>query len=224
MRRRKSALKTITPRPAATKSLCGICGVYPATKQRDRRLAFGPIVWYTVRQFAKDIQNRIRKENRLSNPRKRMMRIMKILAVVMLSVPNMYEMGEDDVRWASGHVIHDVVITAYSSSVDETDNDPWITASGDSVHDGVIAYNKLPFGTKVWFPRLFGRRDFIVDDRMARRDPTDKHDHADIWMSSKERALIFGVKIADMVIAPQADDSIANPTLRKQWRDLSSHL
>jgi len=41
-----------------------------------------------------------------------------------------------------------VVVTAYSSSPWETDENPHITASGTWVREGVIANNLLPFGTK----------------------------------------------------------------------------
>ena len=39
-------------------------------------------------------------------------------------------------------------VTAYSSTPEETDDTPFVTASGTSVRDGVIATNFLEFGTK----------------------------------------------------------------------------
>jgi len=84
-----------------------------------------------------------------------------------------------------------VVVTAYSSTVMETDDTPFITASGKMVREGIIANNLLPFGTKVKIPSLYGDKIFIVEDRMAER----KGDyHFDIWFPSYWEALNFGAK------------------------------
>lgn len=96
-------------------------------------------------------------------------------------------------------------VTAYSSSVDETDSTPFITASGMTVRDGIIATNLLPFGTKVTIPSLFGNKIFTVEDRMARR----LKDVIDIWMPSKTAALDFGVHYANIVIAAAANSGKA---------------
>ena len=86
--------------------------------------------------------------------------------------------------------INRVTVTAYSSTPDQTDDSPFITANGTFVHDGVIAANFLPFNTKVKFPEVYGDKIFIVEDRMAK-----KNSHKmDIWMSSRSLALRFGVK------------------------------
>ncbi|MBI2036999.1 MAG: hypothetical protein HYT14_01400, partial [Candidatus Liptonbacteria bacterium] len=55
-----------------------------------------------------------------------------------------------------------VTITAYSSTPEETDSTPFITASGTHVRDGVVAANFLPFGTAVKIPELYGDRLFVV--------------------------------------------------------------
>jgi 3D (Asp-Asp-Asp) domain-containing protein len=89
-----------------------------------------------------------------------------------------------------------VIATAYSSSVDETDSNPFITASGAHVRDGIIAANFLKIGTKVKIPNLYGDKIFVVEDRMA---PKNSH-KIDIWMSSKSQALQFGVKKAEIVV------------------------
>jgi len=81
-------------------------------------------------------------------------------------------------------------ITAYSSTPDQTDNDPFIMASGKHVYDGAIAANFLPFGTKVRFPEVYGDKIFTVEDRMHRRFS----DRMDIWMETKREAEIFGIK------------------------------
>ena len=89
-----------------------------------------------------------------------------------------------------------VFITAYSSSPDETDDTPHVTASGGRVRDGIIAANFLPFGTKVLIPSIFGEKVFIVEDRMHRR----KTNNIDIWMPSKKEALIFGITNAEIIV------------------------
>ena len=89
-----------------------------------------------------------------------------------------------------------VWLTAYSSSVDETDDTPFITASGQHVRDGIVATNFLPFGTKIQIPSVFGDKIFVVEDRMAQR----KQGIIDIWMPSKKEALRFGSLKADILI------------------------
>ncbi len=90
-----------------------------------------------------------------------------------------------------------VLVTAYSSSVWETQGDPFITASGNKVRDGIVANNKYPFGTKVRFPEIYGDKIFIVEDRMhSRKGPYQ----FDIWMDSYEKAKNFGAKIVEAEI------------------------
>lgn len=86
--------------------------------------------------------------------------------------------------------VYIVSATAYSSTVDQCDSTPFITASGQSVRDGIIATNFLPFGTKVRIPELYGDKVFEVQDRMNARYYT----RIDIWMPSRGQALYFGVK------------------------------
>lgn len=83
-----------------------------------------------------------------------------------------------------------VTVTAYSSTVDQTDSTPFITASGTDVRDGIIACNFLRFGTRVRFPRVYGDKVFVVEDRMAL-----KNSHKmDIWFETREDAKQFGVQ------------------------------
>ena len=96
-----------------------------------------------------------------------------------------------------------VWLTAYSSSVDETDDTPFITASGKTVRSGIVAANFLPFGTKIKIPSVFGDRIFVVEDRMHSR----KQGIVDIWMPSKKEALRFGSFKADIVIVPNERQS-----------------
>ena len=87
-------------------------------------------------------------------------------------------------------------VTAYTSTPDETDNTPFITASGMRVCDGIVATNLLPFGTKIRIPTLFGEKIFTVEDRMAPR----MKNVVDVWMPTKAAALRFGANYADMVV------------------------
>ena len=94
-----------------------------------------------------------------------------------------------------------VVITAYSSSWDETTGIPGvsgtITASGKTVSPEIVANNMLPFGTRIRIPALYGNKIFIVGDRMA---SYKSNYHIDLWMPSKTLAVNFGVKKADIEI------------------------
>lgn len=80
-------------------------------------------------------------------------------------------------------------ITGYSSSYDETDDTPWITAYNTLVREGVVASNILPFGTKLKIPSLFGDKIFIVEDKMNPR----YNEHLDIWFPTKWQAKEFGI-------------------------------
>jgi 3D (Asp-Asp-Asp) domain-containing protein len=89
-----------------------------------------------------------------------------------------------------------VPISAYSSTVDQCDASPFITANGAYVYDGLIAANFLPFGTKVKIPSLFGDKIFTVEDRMNKR--YDKK--IDVWFADRESAIEFGVRTAKIQI------------------------
>lgn len=90
-----------------------------------------------------------------------------------------------------------VVITAYSSTPDQTDDTPFITASGKSVGDGIAANNMLPFGTKFTIPGLYGDKIFVVQDRMNKRMGNYRFD---IWMPDRTSALEFGVKRVEIEV------------------------
>lgn len=84
------------------------------------------------------------------------------------------------------------IITAYSSSLWETDDTPYLTASGTFVREGIVANNFLPFGTKIKIPDLFGEKVFVVEDRM---NPRCSKFQLDIWFPDYQQALNFGKKI-----------------------------
>ncbi len=86
------------------------------------------------------------------------------------------------------------VLTAYSSTPDQTDEDPFIAASGKRVYDGMVAANWLPMGTKIKIPALYGEKVFTVDDRMNARYG---YGRMDIWMDAPRAEVNrFGVKRA----------------------------
>jgi 3D (Asp-Asp-Asp) domain-containing protein len=84
-----------------------------------------------------------------------------------------------------------VILTAYSSTADQTDDSPFMTANGTFVRDGIVANNMLPFGTKIKIPEFYGDKEFVVADRMNARVG---HYIIDIWFPSREAAKNFGVK------------------------------
>lgn len=89
-----------------------------------------------------------------------------------------------------------VMASAYSSTVDQTDSTPFITANGKHVADGIVAANFLPFGTKIKIPELYGDKIFSVEDRMNPR----YYYKIDIWMETREEAIQFGVQYIEIEI------------------------
>lgn len=85
-----------------------------------------------------------------------------------------------------------VAMTAYSSTPDQTDSTPFITAWNTHVRDGIVAANFLSFGTAIKIPDLFGDKIFIVEDRMNKRYT----ERVDVWFPDRESALQFGLKRA----------------------------
>ena len=81
-----------------------------------------------------------------------------------------------------------VTMTAYSSTPDQTDGNPFITASGSHVHWGTVAANFLPFGTKIRIPDYFGNQVFTVEDRTARK----YNQRVDVWFPTRGEAIQFG--------------------------------
>lgn len=95
-----------------------------------------------------------------------------------------------------------VEMTGYSSTPDQTDDSPFITASNTYVRDGIVALNGFPFKTKVQFPDLFPGKTFVVEDRMNKRynfENTGKY-RVDVWFADRNTALKFGYKKAITMI------------------------
>jgi len=84
-----------------------------------------------------------------------------------------------------------MLVTAYSSTPEETDNNPYITAAGTRVREGVVANNMLPFKTKIRIPEIFGDKIFVIEDRMHWKKGNY---HIDVWFPNRWEALKFGVK------------------------------
>lgn len=109
-----------------------------------------------------------------------------------------YINAEKEAQLASGNAKiiskKKVLITAYSSTPDQTDSSPFITAAGTHVHDGIVAANFLPFGTKVRIPSLDPNKIFTVEDRMK------SNVKMDIWFSSRQEAINFGAKVLEIEI------------------------
>lgn len=85
-----------------------------------------------------------------------------------------------------------VIVTAYSSTPDQTDSTPFITASGRRVRPGIVAVSRdlkgiLSFGQIVY---LEGLGYFVVEDVMHERWTN----RVDIWFPTRMEALHFGVK------------------------------
>ena len=82
-----------------------------------------------------------------------------------------------------------MVITGYSSTTWQTDDTPFITASGKIVEEGIVANNMLPFGTEIRIPELYGDKIFVVEDRMH---PRKNGYQLDIWFPEYKQAKNFG--------------------------------
>ncbi|MDP2586216.1 MAG: hypothetical protein Q8P32_00370 [Candidatus Komeilibacteria bacterium] len=96
-------------------------------------------------------------------------------------------------------------VTAYNSLPGQTDSTPCITASGLNVcersnqgAEDIIATNlmRLPFGTKVRIPELFGDKIFLVHDRMNARYTK----RVDVWMAEYADAKKFGKQYTEIEI------------------------
>lgn len=97
-------------------------------------------------------------------------------------------------KWRELLATRMIKVTAYSSTPDQTDDTPFITASGTFARDGIAAANFLPLGTKIRLPEAFGEKIFVVEDRMKRNNLLD------IWFPTREEAMEFGVKNLKMEI------------------------
>lgn len=94
-------------------------------------------------------------------------------------------------------IVVQAVVTAYTSSVDETDDNPWETASGSRARNGVVACpSKYEFGTRV----AIAGREYTCEDRMNKR--YRDLEHFDVWHESKAEAFAFGKQELPITILP----------------------
>jgi len=110
------------------------------------------------------------------------------------------ESDKKDVQIVKTYIVR---ATAYSSTVDQTDSTPFITASGTYVRDGIIAANFLPFGTTVRIPEIYGDKVFVVEDRMNQR----YWHNIDIWFPERGLAKEFGARKVKIEIVSESSDS-----------------
>lgn len=112
--------------------------------------------------------------------------------VPLTTLPNPSDKPEPAVK-----KVMTVRASAYTSTVAETDSDPFTTASGAKVRDGGIAMNGIKFGTKVRIPSHYGEKVFTVTDRMNARWGNKK---IDIWMTNRAAAMDWGVRTVTIEI------------------------
>ncbi len=115
------------------------------------------------------------------------------------------------------NVVRTLIVTAtgYSSTPDQTDSTPCNTATGYNVCTGnknVIAANfsidgyRVPFGTLVRIPEIYGDKIFVVEDRMNSR----YKNNIDIWFRERNTARNFGLKKVTIEIVPSVDGQLAD--------------
>lgn len=112
---------------------------------------------------------------------------------------------------------HKFEVTAYTSTIEECDGNPFITADGSVVADGIIATNALPFGTKVRIPQYFGEKVFTVHDRMNTR----YWKRIDIWMNDKNAMRQWGYKRNVTIEVLELGN---NKTKWDQWKGRTAEL
>lgn len=91
-------------------------------------------------------------------------------------------------------------VTAYTSSEEETDDTPNITASQKEVQEGMVACpRRYEFGTKF----TIEGKTYICEDRMHKR----YDNRFDIWMANKEEAIKWGVQTLQVTIHTHGNNS-----------------
>lgn len=96
-------------------------------------------------------------------------------------------------------VVVQAILTAYTNSVDETDDDPNIMASGKEVYDGAIACPSiLKFGDVI---KIHGF-EYVCEDRMNKRYRDSWH--FDMFVHDKDVAFELGRRIVEIEILSTA--------------------
>lgn len=119
--------------------------------------------------------------------------LVAILMILMIPSTTHYERQEDRPP-PEYPVMLTAIITAYTSTPEETDDTPFLTASGETVGEGVAACPaRFEFGTVI---EVAGRV-YRCLDRMAERF---RHsNHFDLWYADRREAIEFGRR--NMVVA-----------------------
>ena len=117
--------------------------------------------------------------------------IITILLAVILGV--LLNTSRTIVVQNNNYYIKTATITGYSSTEDQTDSTPFLTASQKQVKKGIIACpREIPFGSKV---EIEGKA-YICEDRMSKKF----NDRFDIWFESTEEALEWGRQTKMVVV------------------------
>jgi 3D (Asp-Asp-Asp) domain-containing protein len=161
--------------------------IFPASKTKLITffvlVAFGWEFMFPLHAAAADIKNQ---NNLISSPESQISEVTTMVANDEMSrLPEIPEKPQPVAKKTMT-----IAVTAYSSTVDQCGADPFTTASGTRVHDGTLAANFLPIGTRVRLPDHFGNKIFVVEDRMAARFSN----RADIWMPSRAEAKQWGIR------------------------------
>ncbi len=82
------------------------------------------------------------------------------------------------------------IVTGYSSTPDQTDDTPFITASGQRVRLGIVATNEFPFGILLLIDGLI----YEVQDRTNARYGY----RIDIWFPTRAEALAWGKRTLEI--------------------------
>ncbi len=111
-----------------------------------------------------------------------------------------YENKQNELKYQAPIRVVTVIATAYSSTVEQCDSTPCITASGYNVcehgEENIIAANFLPLGAKVRIPDLYGTKVFTVEDRMNPRYDA----RIDLWKKDRNTAITFGKRLVKIEV------------------------
>ena len=107
--------------------------------------------------------------------------------------------------------VYRVDVTGYSSSRDQCDADPFITASNTQVRDGIVALSRdllrryNPDAPFTWGDRVHieGVGEFVVEDSMNARY---RH-RVDIWFPDRSSAATWGIQ--RLTLSPVPDNPLS---------------
>ncbi len=122
-----------------------------------------------------------------------------IMGIEAFSTTTIIKSRASTIRGVTASELHEgaivkVLAFAYSSAANQTDADPFTTASGSRVQAGTLATNFLPFNTQV----RIGNKVYTVQDRMNDRY-NDKF-VVDLWQPSHQEAIAWGTRVVEMEI------------------------